>query len=78
MIEFYAAEELLYSEEIGSFTAYGIGACEKNECEKKKLIYISNIFLEKQKAEQLAAMCNRLQLSPLHLRNVVEDAVSAL
>lgn len=75
MIEFYTVKESLYSEEAGSFTAYGIGVCENDQCKKKILEYIPNIFLDKQKAEQLVAKCNRLQLDPLHLFNVVEDAV---
>ena len=78
MIEFYTVKESLYSEEAGSFTAYGIGVREDNQSSKITLQYIPNVFLDRQKAERLAAMCNYLKLDPLHLFDVVEDAVSDL
>ena len=76
MIEYYTVKESFYTEEVGSFTAYGIGVRENDQCNKKTLQYIPNVFLDRQKAERLAAMCNHLKLDPLHLFDVVEDAVS--
>lgn len=75
MIEFYTVKESLYREEVGSFTAYGIGVCENNPCKRETLEYIPDVFLDKQKAERFVVMCNRLQLDPLHLLDVVEDAI---
>ena len=75
MIEFYTVKESLYSEDVGSFIAYGIGVCEKNESNRKTLEYIPDVFLDQHKAEQFVVMCNCLQLDPLHLSDVVEDAV---
>ena len=76
MIEYYTVKESFYTEEVGSFTAYGIGVCENEKSNRKTLEYIPNVFLDRQKAERLAAMCNHLKLDPLHLFDVVEDAVS--
>lgn len=76
MIEYYTVKESFYTEEAGAFTAYGIGVCENNQCSRKTLRYIPNVFLDQQKAERLAAMCNYLNLDPLHFFDVVEDAVS--
>ncbi|MDD6188113.1 MAG: DUF6514 family protein [Clostridiales bacterium] len=78
MIEYYAVKESLYREEIGAYTAYGIGVFEYDGDEKKTLQYIPDVFLDEDKAEQLVDMCNRLQLEPVHLLNVVEDTVSEL
>lgn len=78
MIEYYTVEESFYTEEAGSFTAYGIGVCENDQCSRKTLRYIPDVFLDRPKAERLAAMCNHLKLDPLHLPDVVEDAVSDL
>lgn len=78
MIEYYAVKEALYSEEIGAYTAYGIGVFEYDRGEKKTLQYIPDVFLDEEKAEQLVAMCNSIQLEPLHLLDVVEDAVSEI
>ena len=74
MIEYYTNKESFYAEGVGTFTAYGIGVRENNQCDKKTLEYIPNVFLDRQKAERLAAMCNHLKLDPLHLFDVVEDA----
>ena len=76
MIEYYTNQESFYAEGVGPFTAYGIGVRENNQCNKKTLQSIPNVFLDRQKAERLAAMCNYLKLDPLHLFDVVEDAVS--
>lgn len=78
MIEYYTNQESFYAEGVGSFTAYGIGVREDNQSSKITLQYIPNVFLDRQKAERLAAMCNYLKLDPLHLFDVVEDAVSDL
>ena len=76
MIEYYTNQESFYAEGVGPFTAYGIGVREKNPCNQTTLQYIPNVFLDRQKAERLVAMCNYLKLDPLHLFDVVEDAVS--
>ena len=76
MIEFYTVKEVLYSEDVGSFTAYGIGVCNNNQNERETLEYIPDVFLDQQRAEQFVILCNRLQLDPIHLFDVVEDAVA--
>ena len=76
MIEYYTNRESFYAEGVGTFTAYGIGVRENDPCSGKTLNYIPNVFLDRQKAERLAAMCNHLKLDPLHFFDVVEDAVS--
>lgn len=78
MIEFYIVKELNYKEEIGSYTAYGIGACINKNGKKETLEYISDVFIDRQKAEHLADLCNRLHLDPIHLRDVVDDAVISI
>ena len=75
MIEYYTVKESLYNEEVGSFTAYGIGVCETNPYTRKTLKYISDVFLDQKKAEKIVGLCNRLQLDPIHLFDVVEDAI---
>ena len=78
MIEYYTVKESFYTEGVGSYTAYGIGVCENDRCGRKTLNYIPDVFLHKQEAEQLVALCNHLGLDPMHLYDVVEDAVSGL
>lgn len=35
-----------------------------------------DIFTDGQRAKQLVSLCNRLQLAPIHLHDVIEDALA--
>lgn len=39
-------------------------------------VYISDITANREKAEKIIALCNELQLSPIHLQEVVDDFMS--
>ena len=36
---------------------------------------VPNMFLKKHNAQKLVALCNELKLSPVHLMDVIEDAL---
>lgn len=74
MVTYKVIEENLQNCEFESYVAYGISVYS----EDKKMILdtISDIFLEKEKAEKLVELCNKNKLDPIHLREVVEDAIS--
>lgn len=73
MIHYRVIEETLYHEDLGQYTAYGISAYSVEDGETKLLAHISDVFLDMQKAEQFASLCNRLALDPIHLPDVVAD-----
>lgn len=73
MYIYKVVEENLQNCEFGSYIAYGIAVCFKST--NIILISISDVFLEKEKAEKLVELCNKNNLEPIHLREVVEDAV---
>ena len=77
MFEYYTVKESFCAEDAGTYAAYGIGVCEISPSSRKTLRYIPNVFLDRQRAEQLAETCNRLKLDPLHFLDVVQDAVSS-
>ena len=58
-----------HSNEYGTYETYGITAsrCGNIVCT------IEDISLEKNKVEQLIALCNKEQLSPAHLEETVEN-----
>lgn len=63
-------EETLTDPKLGTYTTYGICTCGAGETE----IRISDVSLSRRVVEELVERCNRLELDPIHLRDVAEDA----
>ncbi len=49
-------------------TVYGIDVFERTQS-------VPDIFTDGQSAERFVNLCNRLQLAPIHLHDVIEDAL---
>ena len=62
-------EDRLKTEEGDYYTGYGIEIWEAGE----RIQSVPDIFLPIYDAEALADLCNRLQLAPIHFREVAED-----
>ena len=64
-------------EEAREYIAYGIEAKElcANGAEGTVVACVEDIFLEEEAARALADLCNELELDPLHLYDVAEDAI---
>ena len=62
-------EDHLKTEEGDHYTVYGIEIWEAGE----RIQSVPDIFLHIYDVEALAALCNRLQLDPIHFREVAED-----
>lgn len=73
MIRYRVYEETLILEE-KEYTAYGVAAFDSAG---ELLCSVSDITLEKEKAAELARRCERLRLSPIHLKEVAEDFIVA-
>ncbi len=54
---------------------YGIELCCEKEGELVRLNYISSVFTDEVSAKSFVELCNRLELSPVHFYDAVEDAV---
>lgn len=52
--------------------AFGIKAVDSQTGSEE---VIENIFTSEAQAQQLAATCSRLQVSIIHIKDVVEDAI---
>jgi len=62
----------LFSEDIGSYVAYGLDVLdETHTC----ISTIRDITTDKAALAHLVELCNSLQLSPVHIHDVVEDFV---
>lgn len=64
----------IHSEENKLFIVYGIIAADS---EKQVISFIADIFCDKIKAERFIDLCNRGQLSILHLNDVINDVLES-
>ena len=62
----------IYDDEGELHTVYGVDACDGDG---NILESISDIFLEREKAEGFIGLCNSLSLSLVHLYDVIEDVL---
>lgn len=62
--------------EIGLYESFGLEVCVFLRGQWQTLTMLSDISLDRTLVEQLAAQCTELQLDPVHLMDVVEDALA--
>ena len=67
--------EKLFSSELGRYRLFGIRAFQKTECEWREVAFVSDVSTDRAAVEQLARRCTEGQLDPIHLLDVVEDAL---
>ena len=70
-IQYELVEERHEDPEMGSYISYGIALKE----EENIIRTIADVFLDKGKAEEFIGRCNEFKLSPIHLEEVIEDAL---
>ena len=70
-------EEKLFNRDLGEYISFGIVVEEilKDKKEKKVVCSISDVSVTRTVAEKIAALCNNVQLSPIHLNDVVYDTI---
>lgn len=75
MYSYSYVREILQNEEVGEYSAYGvqISCITYEKCEP--IQYISDVFVSEQDAKAFVDECNRLQLSPIHIDDVVQDVL---
>lgn len=59
----------IFDEENQMYTVYGIEVWESGQCIQS----VGDIFFDFQKAERFVAKCNQLELSVIHLMDVILD-----
>lgn len=70
----YEIEETMQDKEMGKRKAYGINAyCKETG---KLLLSVPDVFIYKCEAEQFVILCNKNELSPIHLLDVISDTIS--
>ena len=71
----YGVTEEIYSLRATSRVSYGISAYADAEKDGTATIVVSvhNVTSDKQALNELVSLCNRLELSSVHLMDIVED-----
>ena len=64
-----AVREVLISEELGKYVTYGI-RCSRN---LREIAFVSDVSADAADIELLVDLCNKEQLEPIHLYDVIED-----
>lgn len=72
-IRYCMFESWEYSEDAGSYRTFGICALRDGDCAAR----VADVSLDPDFVAQLARRCTRSGLDPLHLPDVVEDALNA-
>ena len=76
MVIYCYSEEKLHKPEIGNYTAFAVSAYEYNATEKTRIAYYSDVFLEESDAKKFIHLCNSLKLDPVHLPQLIEEAIT--
>ena len=71
MFLYIPLEQTHYSPDIGEYHAWGISAFEGSQL----LISVLDISTDKSFVTNIANQCTSEQLSPLHLRDVIENSL---
>lgn len=66
-------EDILFDENGGKYTVYGIDAIELNN---KVLQSFPDIFFSRQMGESFVKLCNMCELELIHLADAVEDILT--
>lgn len=75
MYEYCVEKEVLYNSQLGRYVSYGIGVYLVKENSRKKLDCVSDVFLSEKDAVSFVLLCNSLGLEPVHLPEVIEEAL---
>lgn len=73
MVQYVVDEEELFNPEIGNYTTFGITAVDNNS--KEVICSISDVFVDRNKAESFVRLFNEAELDVIHLQNAIEDII---
>lgn len=73
MCQYEMFTEMLDDPCVGKHLTYGIVGYEMVNKNRKELIRVSDVSTDKNKVENLIALCNKECLDPVHIYDVIED-----
>ncbi len=69
MIKYRSIREEMFSDEIGSYISYGIELADGDNVVRK----ISDVSTDEETVSHLVLLSNELNLSPIHIDDVISD-----
>ncbi len=72
-IRYTVVEEQRYSPELSAYQSYGIAAIQAEQ--NRRAAYVPDVSINRAFVSRLAKRCTDGKLSPIHLRDVVMDAL---
>lgn len=76
MVKYYYVKEKLHTLEFGNYTSYAISAYKHHNNKRTRIAYISDVFLDESDARNFINLCNSMELDPIHLNEVIEEAIT--
>lgn len=74
-IKYEMVQATMQCTDIGSYETFGVKVYSVNGNEQILLEEIDDVFLDKQAATEFVDICNKLALSPIHIRDVIQDVL---
>lgn len=71
-VKYEPVREKLFSREIGCYESFGIRGSDKSGAE---IFFCSDISADMAFVIDLCEVCNRLQISPVHMLDIIEDSI---
>lgn len=75
MIEYRSVPEQCFDPDLGNYSAYGVFACQVEQNRTTEILAIHDVFLNAADALSFVRRCNRLELSPVSLWDVIQDTL---
>ena len=75
MFLFQPVKEFLFSPELGDYCSYGLRAFVLTAVSCSEVCFVSDVSCDPIFVSLLAEKCTRLQLDPMHLLDVILDAL---
>lgn len=75
MCQYVIKNSICFSQDIGTYTSFGINAISENG---DIVATVSDISSDEAFVKGLADLCMKMELSPIHLYDVVEDKLAEM
>lgn len=77
MFRYTLRKENLFNPDIGCYISFGIAAFEETDSGWVHCAFVSDVSTDHDAVLDLVRRCNKHQLSPIHLWDVIEDFLNA-
>lgn len=66
-------EQTLFTEELGAYRSFGLHVLRDFDGSNQEITFFQDVSTDRALIEQLSVLLNKLQLDPIHIRDIIED-----